>query len=780
MAQQLHRIAGTPRASLLGDARETSGVTTALLLAYLERAGGHTAVAAVLDRCGLAACEAELREESGWVSWNTKVALFEAAAAVLDTPDFVESMASFALDAGVGAGVKIALRALGSPRLVYRSIVRANARFNRSHAIELVSLDRAQARLRFLDLTDARRFHPLDCRYSAEMLRVVPMLFGLPRAQLRHISCAGDGAELCEYELHWREQSSLGRRALGTAGLSLAALAGTLTLLPAAVPEVIGAATAASGLIAVAELRRQRRSAEALQREVDDHAALTERLFDGLHDLVSDLRLEEVIAKVTRHAQAAVGGREFALLVRDGERFAAQSSSGLPASTLQALEAWCAAEPRVAERGLVLEDLSTLPTLAELAHGPAPLRCLASAPLQFVGESLGALIALEGQARTFLPRDLEVLQSFATQVAIAVHNARRYHITKTQADIDALTGLLNHRSFHEALEAAIAVPGPGRGCLVLLDLDNFKQVNDEDGHGAGDAVLRSVAAALTAGCREDDLAFRVGGDEFALLLPGLEERAAVAVAARVCTAIAELDPRLGACAGVAELASGLEKGDVMRRADALLYRAKRERPEVGQRTAVSSGGAARVTVDVLTATLALHHAPTATHCDRVAELSERVAERLGAEPLECLLVHQAALLHDLGKLAVPAETLDRPGPLSPAEWTVMRRHPERAAELIVRVPGLAALAETVRTSHERLDGSGYPAGLRGAEISRPARVVAVCDAFCSMTEPRPYRRPRSQDATLRELSADGGRRFDATIVAALADELASRAPRAAA
>src|SRR5579875_2082964 len=203
-------------------------------------------------------------------------------------------MASFALDAGVGAGVKVALRALGSPRLVYRSIVRANARFNRSHAIELVSLSRSQARLRFLDLTDARRFHPLDCRYSAEMLRIVPLLFGLPRAQLRHVSCAGEGAELCEYEVHWREQSALGRRAAATTGFSLAALTGAITLLPAVVPEVIGAGVAAGGVIALAELRRQRQTTQALQREVEDHAALTDRLFDGLHDLVSDLRLEEV------------------------------------------------------------------------------------------------------------------------------------------------------------------------------------------------------------------------------------------------------------------------------------------------------------------------------------------------------------------------------------------------------------------------------------------------------------------------------------------------------
>jgi putative nucleotidyltransferase with HDIG domain len=187
-----------------------------------------------------------------------------------------------------------------------------------------------------------------------------------------------------------------------------------------------------------------------------------------------------------------------------------------------------------------------------------------------------------------------------------------------------------------------------------------------------------------------------------------------------------------------------------------------------------------VTVEVLTSALALHHPPTAAHCERVAELSQRVAERLGAEPLECVLIRQAALLHDLGKLILSAEALERPGPLTPAEWAIMRRHPDRAAALILAVPGLETLAETVRTSHERLDGSGYPAGHPAAELERPARVVAVCDAFCSMTEGRPYRRARTEADAMRELRADAGTRFDAAAVAALAAEVVARAPRAAA
>ncbi|HEX3451841.1 MAG TPA: hypothetical protein VHS26_00965, partial [Solirubrobacteraceae bacterium] len=160
------------------QARETSGVTSALLLAYLDRVGAPGSVADVLRRCGLSGCEAELRDENCWFSWETKIALLEATAEVLDDPDFLVEMASMALDMKVAGGLKVALRTLGSPQLVYRSVVRANARFNGSHAMELISVGRGQARTRFVDIAGTGRFHHLDCEYSAAMLSIVPELFG--------------------------------------------------------------------------------------------------------------------------------------------------------------------------------------------------------------------------------------------------------------------------------------------------------------------------------------------------------------------------------------------------------------------------------------------------------------------------------------------------------------------------------------------------------------------------------------------------------------------------
>lgn len=658
---------------------------------------------------------------------------------------------------------------------MYRSIVRANARFNGSHAMELISVGRGQARIRFVDISGARRFHRLDCEYSAAMLRIVPELFGLPRAQLAHLECGGDGADSCVYELRWREHASVGLRVLA-AGLGIAAvLSASALLLPAALPAVAALAVAGAGvLFGGAEIRRRQGAWRQLQREAEDYADVAQRLFASLQDLVSDLQLEEVLGKVTRNAQAAVGGREFALLVRERDGFVCQSSSGLPRGSIAALETWANTNGRVPEQCMVIDDVAAVPALARLADSSMPLRSLASAPLTFFGDTGGLLVALGTQARAFLPRDVEVLQSFASQVAIALNNAQRYHVTKTQADRDPLTGLLNHRSFHEAVDRALGKQdGPGSACVVLFDLDNFKRINDEDGHSGGDRLLRAAAAALESACRRGDLAFRVGGDEFALLLADLNEGSAADVAARTCTAIAALDPRLGASAGLVALSQDEDatKGKLLEQADKRLYAAKRAgRPPAGA-TSERSTAATQVTVAVLVAALEAHHTATAGHCVDVAELSVLVAARLGANHAERELVRQTALLHDLGKLAIAPEILSKPGPLEPHEWDVIRTHPDRGAEILLRAPGLGGLATAVRASHERWDGGGYPNGLAGREIPFAARVVAACDAYDTMVAERPYSPARTPEAAIAELRECAGSQFDPDVVATLITEL---------
>jgi diguanylate cyclase (GGDEF)-like protein len=756
------------RRVLKEEAKETSGVTSALLLAYLDKVGGQNAVEAVLRRCGLEGCEDELRDENTWFSWETKIALFEATAEVLDRPDFMAEMAAHAMDANVAGALKLALRTLGSPQFVFRNIVRANARFVRSHLLELLDLQEGHATLRFSEIGGGRRHHRLDCEYTAGLLARVPELFGLPAAEVNHGQCSATGAEACIFELRWQERPATGRYLTASAVVTAAATTTSALLLPLALPFVALSGAAVGGVIVREHLRWRAEQWRHLKRQADDSEQVTERLFASLQDLVSDLRLDEVVAKVTRHAHAAVGGREFLLLVREGDGLICQSSSGLSGHAIAAVEAWANASAGALEGSLLVDDVVAEPRLELLARMENPLCSLASAPLNVSGEPLGLLVALGGQQRMFLPRDVSVLESYAAQVAIALANARRYQSEQSLAARDPLTGLLNHRSFHEAVTAELqrCSAEDFHSSIVLIDLDNFKQVNDDDGHAAGDRVLRAAAHALEETCRREDLAFRVGGDEFALLLPRVEEADAIKVAERACAAIGQIDGRMGASAGVVcATPQDPDKDALIARADRRLY--ARKCSSASRREPGPTPGTRQLAIDALVAALELHDRATAHHCNRVEELAVLVAERLGMDHRGCELVRQTAQLHDLGKLAVPEQLLNKPGRLSPDEWDVVRRHPIDGAELLLRATGLRRVAAAVRSSHERWDGQGYPDGLRGKDIPLAARVVAACDAFEAMTSDRPYRAAMDQGAALAELQACAGSQFDPDVVSAL-------------
>src|SRR4051794_9430620 len=199
------------------------------MLSYAESEGGREAVEALLLRAGLAGREAELRDENTWFSFATKIRLFEALAEVLDDPAATRKAGARALDLNVGNGLKLALRALGSPRMVYQSIVRANAKFSARHAMELLELGGDHARIKFIDLVDGE-VHRLDCQYNVGLLSCVPALFGRPRARISHPVCAVDGADGCVYDVRWDSvalspRSLVAGAATGGGALLAAALA---------------------------------------------------------------------------------------------------------------------------------------------------------------------------------------------------------------------------------------------------------------------------------------------------------------------------------------------------------------------------------------------------------------------------------------------------------------------------------------------------------------------------------------------------------------------------
>jgi diguanylate cyclase (GGDEF)-like protein len=569
--------------------RETNGITSRLLLLYVDEVGGPEAVDRVLARCGMSDRRGDLLDENYWFSYDGKIALFEAASEELEDPNVMLNVASHALALNVGGGLKVALRALGSPRLVYQNIVRANAKFSGSHSMELIDVGPRHAVISYTDLTPARRYHELDCQYNRGMLACVPELFGFGPAHVEHQICGCAGGPACVYGLRWESGSNEIRFGLGAALVGGGALAATAIFEPSLLPvgaAVAGGAAATAWMRATHQARSVRRQLEAEAREQSEVA---ERLIASLQDLVSELRLDEVLAKITANAQAAVVGKEFALLVDDGEGQRCQSYTSIPLAAVSILESW-AQGVAGREQPVTVDDVLTVPTLARLGSGLDPsFGSICAAPLTFRGRHLGVLVALATQPRTFLPRDVDLIQSYAAQAAVALANARMYQELEELASRDHLTGLLNLREFHESLtrELERCKRYGGRFSVVLFDLDGFKAVNDSQGHAEGDRVLKEAGAAFGRTCRSSDLAFRVGGDEFAYILPESGTEAATAAAARARAALGSMPERLDCCYGITVWPEdGPERAMLLETADNRLYEMKRQRRPGGHETAL--------------------------------------------------------------------------------------------------------------------------------------------------------------------------------------------------
>jgi diguanylate cyclase (GGDEF)-like protein len=365
----------------------------------------------------------------------------------------------------------------------------------------------------------------------------------------------------------------------------------------------------------------------------------------------------------------------------------------------------------------------------------------------------------------------------------SVHSALR---AMRLALTDPLTGLGNHRHFQERLQHDLyrAQEEGFPLTLCLLDIDDFKQINDRYGHPTGDKVLAQVAARL----RQGGEAFRLGGDEFALLLPRRDEHEGLSIARSVLQRLSEAEIDLGETvsmsAGVAAYPQhGVERSELVRLADTALYAAKEQgkntvrvyRPDVIEiaelrRLAEGPDRAAR-----LRAAASLAHAVdardayTGSHSYMVGELAARVAKRMGldSEPVE--LTRLAGSLHDLGKLAIPEEILRKPGPLNEAERLVLERHPLIGYRMLDSL-GVEPVATWVLHHHERWDGTGYPEQKAGAEIPLGARILFVADAYDAMTTDRVYRGRLSHDRAIAELERCAGAQFDPGVVAAFKQE----------
>jgi diguanylate cyclase (GGDEF)-like protein len=361
---------------------------------------------------------------------------------------------------------------------------------------------------------------------------------------------------------------------------------------------------------------------------------------------------------------------------------------------------------------------------------------------------------------------------------------------------DPLTGLGNHRHFHERLQRELlnAEEQARPLTLCLVDIDDFKRINDRFGHPSGDRVLSQIATRL----RQGGEAFRLGGDEFALLLADHDEATALTAAESIVERISTVDfDHIGQVTVSAGLATfpvqGHGRDELIRLADSAMYWAKEHgknrvrcyRPDIVElaelkRLAAGPDKAARYRAAAsLAKAVDARDTYTGSHSERVTELAARVAVRLGLDAEQVELTRLAASLHDLGKLAIPEELLQKAGTLTDSQRLVLERHPQIGFRMLDSL-GVDLIAHLVLHHHERWDGAGYPDGLSGEQIPLGSRIIFVTDAYDAMTSDRTYRPRRSSRAALAELERCAGTQFDPGIVAAFREEIEESSPLKAA
>ena len=713
---------------------------------------------------------------------------------------------------------------------------------------------------------------------------------------------------------------------------------------------------AAAGL-AVLEMR------ERLGRRADRNAALA----GAARALGAHLDLRGVLDVLCEQANLALGADIAGVYLGDwregGLAFAAH---GLPADS----DWWGSRiEPGEGVAGRVLQTGEPVVTNSYRSDVRLPastamheIETAMSVPVCWSGELKGALSVAFVTPRPILDEDIATLQAIADLAAVACSNAQAFEEAQEAARTDSLTGLLNHGAIQVRVREEIwraRRSGTGLSCL-LLDLDNFKPLNDRHGHRLGDEILKTVATAIATEFRPYDGIGRYGGDEFVLALPGTSEEEAFEAAQRLRSVVEETGRRFGdlgvnvTCSvGVACWREPLTAGELLERADRALLLAKRrgkdsvvfanpkterdlaeleleERPsrlmtrfwdmvsrsegprdvlsglpaflcreleleevalfelaaavpgraltrlasartpgdpaqpvlknavvtfdqdlgrklgggpiareslselwsalELDGRTGAApvddgargsyaavalveghdlhalllmrhraqqfptstarlaevvagqavtvllgqGGGGSRTAVAALAAAIDARDNYTMAHSEEVVALACEVARRLRLPPAEIAKVRDGAMLHDVGKVAIPNEILYKPGPLTFEEWEIMRRHPVIGERILRRTPELESIAPLVRHEHERWDGNGYPDGLAGEEIPIGSRIILACDAYNAMITARPYRDPMSPAEAIAELENGAGSQFDPRVVSALVQLLAVR------
>jgi len=461
-------------------------------------------------------------------------------------------------------------------------------------------------------------------------------------------------------------------------------------------------------------------------------------------------------------------------------------------------------------------------------------------PVTYGEQFLGVLYVESSTACEFPDSDVALLRTLADLFAGALHNALTFQKAQEQAITDGLTGVKTHRFLMEALssEWKRSTRANRPLALVLMDLDRFKFVNDFYGHLEGDVVLQRVGHILEQNCRRSDVVARYGGDEFVVLMPETSVEQARQLANKLRGWIASdpllRDKNITASFGIAGFpVHGSTPQELIQIADSSMYLSKHQggnlvssaeqgdpndrkrwkkdvleaylgvtlkrlfstgpeafeeiyrRLEQFTRSLREQGGdgsgetlpaAVVETVTSLAFAIDAKDHYTQGHSQKVSAYAVMIAQALGLTPTELEEIRLAGLLHDIGKVGIPETILNKSGPLDATEWETMKTHTDLGARILEPLEPMSRIREMVRHHHEFYDGTGYPLRLEGEQIPYGARVIAIADAYDTITSERTYKKARTPEDAFAELQRCAANQFDPDIVRVFIDTM-RRAPR---
>ena len=356
---------------------------------------------------------------------------------------------------------------------------------------------------------------------------------------------------------------------------------------------------------------------------------------------------------------------------------------------------------------------------------------------------------------------------------------------KNLANVDELTGLYNHRYFQEFLQKSIdeADKKKQEVSLLFMDIDYFKNFNDINGHQAGDLLLKEISQILKYCIRDTDAVARYGGEEFAVILPNTTEKNALKIGERIRSSIQSTyfkgqenqpDKNITISIGVSSYPKrAISKHQLINTADDALYRAKsfnRNRVELYHSVLDELSENRDINIDTVKSLkyfinmINIKDRYTYGHTERVVIYSKYFGEYINLTEEEKIKLQVSAYLHDIGKLEIPEEVLNKKEKLTQSERQMFINHPQVGVDLIKNIEQLSEFKLIIKHHHERYDGNGYPSGLKGLDIPYLSRILTIVDSFDAMTSNRTYNKVKTKEEAIKELRDHAGKQFDPDLV----------------